>query len=156
MSFIGVPDAPSGATNDSVPPAYICHSNGRNLGYHGVHRPIWAGGNAGTNGTGRCRENLPGYQQAIFLRWSSYITSDARTQLTGPKLSENTIVMRKIMAIPALCAAVFTPLGESAGKDAVIAARMANNATSDAQPNRRGLRRPTLSMNSVMKLFLFD
>ena len=48
-------------------------------------------------------------------------TSDARTQLTGPKLREKKMLVRKIMAIPALCAESFVDW--SGGNEATIAVK---------------------------------
>ena len=48
-------------------------------------------------------------------------TSEASTQLTGPKLSEKNMLVRKIIAIPARCAAWL--VDSSGGKDATIAVR---------------------------------
>lgn len=80
------------------------------------------------------------------------LTSDASTQLTGPKLNEKTILSIKIIAIPALCAAkLVTP--SPGGKEATMADRMEKRATLAAHPKRRGFFLPTVSRMSVMKLF---
>jgi len=100
-------------------------------------------------------------------------TSDANTQLTGPKLKEKNILSMKIIATPALdkdgelmtmnfqckeshrCAATltvpWTPSGRG-GLVATIAARIAYNTTKTVAPNKRGFFRPTRSRKSVMKL----
>ena len=49
-------------------------------------------------------------------------TSEASTQLTGPKLSEKKMLVRNIMAMPARCATKF--VDSSGGNDATMAVRM--------------------------------
>ena len=78
-------------------------------------------------------------------------TSEARTQLTGPKEREKTMDVRKIMAIPARWAARFGVV-ESAGKEETRAARMENVQMKIEAPKRRGFFRPTRSIRSAMKL----
>jgi len=101
-------------------------------------------------------------------------TSEANTQLTGPKLKEKNILSIKIIATPALdkegelmttdsqckkashrCAATltvpWTPSGRG-GFVATIAARIAYNTTKTVAPNKSGFFRPTRSRKSVMKL----
>lgn len=60
-------------------------------------------------------------------------TSDARTHETGPKEREKLMEVRKIMAMPARCAARFI-VEEPGGNDATIAARIENVTTKDAAP----------------------
>ena len=104
-------------------------------------------------------------------------TSDASTQLTGPKLREKNILVKNIIAIPALyvpsrsaldprmgkkryhyrCAATLglvgvTLVGSAGGLVATMAAKIENVATKLAAPNTRGFFLPTRSRMSVMKL----
>ena len=77
-------------------------------------------------------------------------TSEASTQLTGPKLTEKKILVRKIIAIPALWAERF--VDSSGGKEATMAVRMEYVTTKLPAPNMRGFFRPTVSRIKVMKL----
>ena len=78
-------------------------------------------------------------------------TSAASTQLTGPNEREKTIDVKKIIAIPARCAAKFIS-PEPGGNDATIAASTENVQTKVAAPKSKGLLRPIRSTRSVMKL----
>ena len=84
------------------------------------------------------------------VRLDQSLTSEARTQLTGPKLRENIILVRNIMAIPTLCAVRFAD--SPGGKHATMALKIENVITKDPAPNARGFFRPTRSMRNVMKL----
>lgn len=77
-------------------------------------------------------------------------TSDASTQLTGPKERAKTMDVRKITAIPARCADRFCV--SPGGKDETMAVRMENVQTNVAEPKRRGRFLPTRSSRRVMKL----
>lgn len=80
-------------------------------------------------------------------------TSEARTHDTGPYERENTMDVRKIMAIPARSAARLALLPSArGGKEATMAARMENVMMKVPEPNKRGLLRPTRSIKIVMKL----
>lgn len=81
-------------------------------------------------------------------------TSEASTQLTGPKLSEKKILVRKIIAMPARCAARFVDW--SGGKDATMAVRIEYVTTKLPAPNMSGFLRPTVSNSRVMKLHSYD
>lgn len=78
-------------------------------------------------------------------------TSDANTQLTGPKLREKMMLVKKIMAIPAFCAAALA-VSESTGLVAKMAAKIENVTTKLPAPKIRGFLRPTRSRTKTMKL----
>lgn len=77
-------------------------------------------------------------------------TSDARTQVIGPKEREKTIEVRKIIAMPARCAVRLSVV--PGGKEATIAASTENVHTKVAAPKSSGFLRPTRSRKIVMKL----
>lgn len=79
-------------------------------------------------------------------------TSEARTQLTGPKEREKTMEVRKIIAMPARWAARLGVLEVEGGKEETRAARMENVHMKVQAPKRRGFFRPMRSMRRVMKL----
>lgn len=78
-------------------------------------------------------------------------TSEASTQLTGPKLRENIILVMNIIAMPALCAAWLT-FSASTGFVARIAAKMEKRRTKLPAPNIKGFFLPTRSKTKMMKL----
>lgn len=78
-------------------------------------------------------------------------TSDANTQLTGPKLREKLMLVKKIMAMPAFCAAALA-VAESTGFVAKIADKMEKVTTKLPAPKMSGFLRPTRSRTKMMKL----
>ena len=81
-------------------------------------------------------------------------TSEARTHETGPKEREKLMEVKKIMAIPALCADRFVVA--VGGNEATIAARTEKVTTKDAAPYSSGFFLPIRSRRRVMKLSYCD
>ena len=94
--------------DEVVPPGDVGDRDVGDLREEDVEGPVSARSDTGADGTRSCWEDLRMLLISMKQDQSALRhTSDARTQLTGPKLREKKILVRKIMAIPALCAGWF-------------------------------------------------